>query len=116
MDSSDENAHRVFQALAAYGAPVAGYTPADFQDAKFGFQFGTPPSRVDVLLAIDALSFDEAWKNSVTGITGDGIPVHYLSVHDLIKNKLSVGRLRDLADVEALREAEASTENGNLAR
>ncbi len=73
VDSSDENAHRVFQALAAYGAPVAGYTPADFQDARFGFQFGTPPSRVDVLLAIDALSFDEAWKNSVTGITGDGI-------------------------------------------
>ncbi len=42
--------------------------------------------------------------------------VHYLSVQDMIKNKLAVGRLRDLADVEALREAEASSENGNLAR
>ena len=109
VDSSDENAQCVFKALAAYGAPVSGYTPADFQDAKFGFQFGTPPSRVDVLLAIDAVSFDEAWTNCIAGKTGDGIPVHYLSVQDLIRNKLAVGRLRDLADVEALREAEATS-------
>ena len=109
VDTSDENARRVFLALASYGAPVTGYSPADFQNAQFGFQFGNPPSRIDVLLAIDAPSFNEAWSNSVIGTTGDGIPVHYLSAADLIKNKLAVGRLRDLADVEALREAEATS-------
>jgi hypothetical protein len=32
----------------------------------------------------------------------DNIPVRYISIDDLIRNKLAVGRLRDLADVEDL--------------
>jgi hypothetical protein len=108
VDTSDVNARRVLVALAAYGAPVAGYTPADFQNAQFGFQFGMPPSRIDVLLAIEAVGFEEAWTKSQEGVTGDGISVRYLSVEDLIRNKQAVGRLRDLADVEALREAAAA--------
>jgi hypothetical protein len=38
----------------------------------------------------------------------DDIPVRYLAVQDLIANKLAIGRHRDLADVEALRESEAA--------
>jgi hypothetical protein len=34
--------------------------------------------------------------------------VRYISVDDLIKNKLALGRHRDLADVEAIRESEAA--------
>jgi hypothetical protein len=36
------------------------------------------------------------------------IPVRYISAADLIKNKLALGRHRDLADVEAIRESEAA--------
>jgi len=32
VDISDENAQRVFLALAKFGAPLQGYTPRDFQD------------------------------------------------------------------------------------
>jgi hypothetical protein len=102
IDTSDENAQKVFAALAKFGAPISGMTSADFQDPYSGFQFGVPPSQIDVILAISAVSFEEAWEQSVAGQTGDGIPVRYLSRDHLIRNKLAAGRLRDLADVEAL--------------
>lgn len=105
VDISDENAQRVFAALAKYGAPLKGYTPKDFQDPYSGYQLGLPPSQIDVLFAISALSFDEAWNDSVSGTTGDGIPVRYISLEHLILNKTVAGRLQDLADVAALRAA-----------
>ena len=77
-------------------------TPSDFQDPYSGFQFGLPPSQIDVLLAISGLSFNQAWEQSVPGLTGDRIPLRYISLDHLIENKLAAGRLRDSADAEAL--------------
>jgi hypothetical protein len=73
VEISEDNAQRVFAALAAYGAPLAGYTPKDFQDPYSGYQFGFPPSQIDIIFAISAVSFEEAWQDSVPGQTGDGI-------------------------------------------
>jgi hypothetical protein len=47
VEISEDNAQRVFAALAAYGAPLAGYTPKDFQDPYSGYQFGFPPSQIE---------------------------------------------------------------------
>jgi hypothetical protein len=108
VEISEENATRIFTALAVYGAPLAGLTPKDFQDPYSGYQLGLPPSQVDVIFAISAVSFEEAWRDSVLGETGDGIPVRYISSEHFIRNKTAAGRLQDLADaaaVEAAREA-----------
>lgn len=105
IDISDENAERVFRALAKFGAPLSGVSPADFQDPYSGFQFGLPPSQIDILLALSALTFEEAWGESVPGVLADGIAVHFLSLEHLIRNKRAAGRLQDLADVEALEKA-----------
>ena len=103
VEISEDNAQRVFIALANYGAPLKGYTPKDFQDPYSGFQMGQPPSQVDILFAISALTFEEAWRDSVSSATGDGIPVRYISRDHLILNKTVAGRLQDLADVAALK-------------
>src|SRR3974390_1290151 len=42
--SDPENAKAVFNALAAFGAPIKGMTPADFADGTT-FQMGVPPDR-----------------------------------------------------------------------
>lgn len=99
---SNENAERVFSALTQFGAPLANYTPADFQDPYSGFQIGAKPQQIDLIFAITGVSFDEAWANSAEGVTEDGITVRYLSADDFIRNKKAVGRLQDLADVEAV--------------
>lgn len=108
LDSSPDNASRVFDSLAQFGAPLSGVTVDDFRDPDSIFQIGLPPHRIDILQGIDGVEFDAAWQASVEGTIGNGIPVRFISLEDLIKNKLTVGRLRDLADVEALREAEAA--------
>lgn len=83
-------------------------TIEDFQDGNSFFQLGVAPSRIDVLQAIEAVEFDVAWNTSEPGMIGDDIPVRYISFDDLVKNKLAVGRLRDLADVEELQQAKAA--------
>ena len=99
------NSEAVYRALAAFGAPIDGLTPADFRDDPNSiFQIGLPPTRVDILQHIVGVNFDEAWEHR-TETTVDGVATHVIAVEDLIQNKLQSGRMRDLADVEAIREA-----------
>ena len=116
IDTSDENVKRVYEALAAFGAPLAGMTPNDFQDPAWGYQIGLPPSRIDILQELTAINFQSAWDAGEEGMIDSNIPVRYISVDDLIKNKLALGRHRDLADVEAIREAEAANSQKNNAK
>jgi hypothetical protein len=101
-----ENAVRLFRALAEFGAPLAGFSPADFQDGTV-FHFASPPHRVDILQTIDGVDFGTAWERRVHTTVGDAaVPATFIALPDLIANKMAAGRLRDLADVEALRDAE----------
>jgi len=102
IDISKENSERVFEALARYGAPLAGYSPSDFQNPYDGFQIGAPPQQIDLLFAISAVSFEEAWNDNLEGTMFDGIPVRYLSADHFIRNKTAARRLQDLADVAAV--------------
>ena len=96
---------RFFAHWLQFGAPLAGLSSADFRDSPGSiFQLGNKPVRADILQALEAVDFDEAWSRRVE-FTLEGIPVQVISAEDLIENKLKVGRLRDLADVEAIREA-----------
>ena len=103
--SDEENSNAVFRALAEYGAPLSGVSPADFMDGS-GFQIGQPPERVDILQHIDGVSFDEAWKNKIEGSIDGDTPASVISRDDLIRNKLASGRDQDLLDVKVLRKAE----------
>lgn len=96
------NSERVYLALTAYGAPMAGLAAADFTEPGSIFQIGVAPARVDVLLQIEGVSFDEAWSKRVD-IMLEGVSAHVISAQHLIQNKLHSGRARDLADVEAIR-------------
>ena len=103
--SNITNSEAVYRALAAFGAPLAGMTPADFRnDPNAIFQIGLPPARVDILQHISGVTFEEAWEHR-TDTSVDGVTTHVIAAEHLIQNKLQSGRMRDLADVEAIREA-----------
>jgi len=55
-----------------------------------------------------AVDFDSAWNSSEPGMAAEDIPVRYISLEDLIRNKLAVARPQDLVDVENLRAASAA--------
>jgi hypothetical protein len=99
--SDPENALLVFQALKDFGAPSEDLSPNDLLEKGIIFQIGVAPRRIDILTSIDGLEFTEAYARSEI-IEIEDIPVHVLSVSDLIKNKRASGRTKDLADAEAL--------------
>lgn len=104
--SSARNSEAVFHALAEFGAPLDGVTPADFRDDPNSvFQLGFSPARADILQSIDGVDFEDAWQKRVQ-FTLEGVSVNVISSEELIRNKLASGRLTDLADVEAIREAD----------
>jgi len=104
--TDEPNSNAVYRALAAYGAPLDGFSPSDFRDDS-GFQIGQPPARVDILQKISGITFDEAWDNRVEGLIDGEVLAPVISKDDLIRNKLVAGRDQDILDVKALRAADS---------
>src|SRR5262245_19097472 len=61
ISTDARNADAVFKALKEFGAPLVGLTAADFSEDGYFFQMGVPPVRVDLLMGIPGLSFEDAW-------------------------------------------------------
>lgn len=92
------NAARVMAALRRFGAPLADLCEADLTAPGTVFQLGDAPRRIDLLTSIDGVAFDEAWqRRASTPLSGLRVPV--LSREDFIRNKRTVGRPKDLADL-----------------
>jgi hypothetical protein len=64
-------------------------------------QLGKPPIRIDILTDIEAVDWEQAGSGKVAGKYAD-VPVHFIGRKELLINKKAVGRLKDLADIEAL--------------
>jgi hypothetical protein len=111
VDPGVENSYRTLEGLARFGAPVVGFTPEDFQTVYESFQIGAPPYQIDLIFALSGVTFEQAWANSIEGMTTEGIPVRYLSAEDFMHNKTTAGRLQDLADVAAVKASQKA--NGN---
>jgi len=104
VDTAGDNAERVFAALCEFGAPLAGCTVEDFRKEGMVFQMGSPPLRVDILMSLSGVSFDEAWVNRREAELF-GVTVGFIGRGDLVRNKRTVGRHIDLHDAESLEES-----------
>lgn len=98
---SPENAEAIMRALKRFGAPVENLTCQDFQTEDLVFQIGVAPRRIDIITTASGLQFDEAYKRSIS-MDLDGIKLRIPCLEDLIQNKLTTGRTKDLADAEAM--------------
>ena len=101
VEPTPENAARLLLALADFGFSSLELKAADFDRPGMVVQLGIAPNRIDLLTAIDGVSFDQAWQGRVAGRFGtESVP--FLGRRELLANKRAVGRLQDLADIEAL--------------
>jgi predicted nucleotidyltransferase len=105
VNHSSQNSVRVFHALAKFGAPLKpdGVTPETFASQKIVYQIGVAPIRIDILTNIDGVHFAGAWPNRVESAFF-GVPVHLISLDDLIANKRAAGRSRDLEHLQHIQE------------
>jgi predicted nucleotidyltransferase len=108
IDPTPENARRTYQALVAFGAPVVahGVTEDLFAQAGYGYRLGRRPILIEILTAIDGVTFDEA-RHDALSVDVDGRAVRVIGRAALLRNKRAAGRVKDLADVEALEERES---------
>jgi len=109
------NAEAAFAALVSFGAPLDSIGIEDLANPSKFIRFGQPPIAVDILSGIDGVDFDEAWRRRVEGVIDheSGLKAFFISKEDLIASKIAAGRLRDLADVEEIREAENGQDREN---
>jgi len=91
----------VIAALVAFGFQFPDLSESDFTTPGHVVQLGVPPIRVDLLTEISGVTWEEAAAGAEAGIFG-GISTRYLGREQFLRNKRSSGRLKDLADLEAL--------------
>jgi len=101
VNPTPENAARVHEALHRFGAPLGELRVEDLSTSGIVFQLGVPPNRIDVLTAIDGVSFPDAWLERLETTYG-GQHVSVISRRHLAVNKRATGRPQDLLDAEAL--------------
>lgn len=101
------NTDRVFAALDEFwDGDVPGLEgPQDLSPEGTVIQFGLPPNRIDLINFIDGVDFAEAWPGRVEAIpviTEGDVPISFIGLEVLEKNKRATGRPKDLADLSYL--------------
>ena len=99
---SPTNVAALLATLKGFGFGSLDITPDDFSRPAQVVQLGVQPNRIDLLTSISGVEFDQAWSSRTEGSI-DGISVFFPSIDDLIRNKLSTGRAKDLGDASELR-------------
>jgi hypothetical protein len=96
-----DNAVRLLAALEAFGFPVTDLSPEAVSDRRRMLQMGVPPVQIHVMSAISGVEWHEAWSDRVEGVLGHH-RIHFLGRETFVRNKRAAGRLKDLADIDAL--------------
>lgn len=101
VSTNKDNAAAVFESLKEFGAPLASMTVEDFAEEGYFYQMGVPPVRVDILMGIPGIKFEDAWERKQE-FSFDDLVVNFISREDLITAKRASGRPQDLLDVDVL--------------
>lgn len=101
------NVEHLFAALDDFwGGDIPGLDAAsDLEPDGMIIQFGLPPNRIDLINSISGVGFTEAWLGKVDAVVVDGdteIPIRYIGLEALVKNKQATGRPKDLDDASYL--------------
>ena len=106
--ATPENARGLLQAFEDAGLGTAALTTVDELLANEVVVF-KDRIRVDVQTRTPGIDFEDARQRCVT-IDVEGVPVHLLSIEDLIASKRAAAREKDLQDIAALERLRGTTE------
>lgn len=103
IESSPKNAEKMMKVLSDFGFGNIGIEKNDFLNLDNVIQLGYPPIRIDILVSIGNLEFQDLWENRVVDKYGDQ-KANFISFDDLILIKKIAGRPQDLVDIGVLEE------------
>ena len=101
------NVKKLYQTLDAFWeGDIPGLQNADeLLEPGSILQFGVSPNRIDLINQIEGVSFEEAWKGKkveTLKIKGEQIPIYIIGLKQLIQNKKTMKRYKDLDDLKFL--------------
>jgi len=107
-ENSEENIGNLFHALMDFWEGDVPGIKTQNELAKPGIiiQFGIPPNRIDLVNHIDNVEFRNAWKNRTVEqikVKNKLVPVYFIGLEELIKNKETVKRHKDMEDLKYLK-------------
>lgn len=107
-DNTSLNCHRLFQVLLDFwDGQVPGVNSSEeLRAERLILQFGRPPHRIDLMNRIDGVTFPRAWKSRIRvrlKTKSALVPIHYIGLQPLLRNKKATGRPKDLDDAQSLR-------------
>ncbi|MBI2174553.1 MAG: nucleotidyltransferase [Candidatus Omnitrophica bacterium] len=98
---------RVYKALKAFGAPLRGITPEEFNDPKMILQIGVAPVRIDILTNVPGVNVEDAWKHKTKTRYGRTY-IYLLGQTELIQSKKTANRPQDKLDLKRLSKKRSS--------
>ncbi len=101
INQNSENYNKLQKVYNDFGAPIFSFE--DFESEKYDvWSIGVEPRKIEILTKVSGLNFEESLRNC-KWLDLEKFKVPYIDFDDLIKNKRTTGRLKDLADIEQLR-------------
>ncbi len=101
VNPDPENADRVLASLEEFGFGGLGLERDDFMTKDRLVSIGYPPERVDIVSAIDGVTWEEGWTARFPGSFG-GTEVFFIGRAELVRNKRATGKPQDRVDADAL--------------
>jgi len=97
------NGEKIIEAIKEFGFESLNLTIEDFSSPEKVVQLGVPPIRIDLITSLTALTWKQVESHKVKGEYAN-TPVYFIGKTELIINKKSLGRHKDLADIESITE------------
>lgn len=99
---SEENAEKMVQVIKEFGFASLKLAKEDFLKRNFFTQLGYDPVRIDIVNDLDAVPFEQAWKNKKVVEFGN-TKINFIGYAELLKVKENAGRPQDIADIHKLK-------------
>jgi len=101
IEMSKPNSKKIAATFRDFGMPNEAISESLFLEKNKVIRMGVPPVRLEVITSASGVDFNECYSNREV-IEIDEIPINFISLQDLKKNKHAAGRYKDLEDLEHL--------------
>ena len=101
IKSDPDNAGKIIEAITEFGFESLELAAEDFSSPEKVVQLGVPPVRIDILTSLTGVTWEQVSTHRTRGQYGETATC-FIGKDELIINKRTLGRHKDLADIESI--------------
>ncbi len=99
--ANPDNADKLLKTVHDFGFGSLGLEKEDLLNETNVIQLGYEPNRIDLIMGLEDMDFETCFAQRQDA-EFENLPIYFLNLDDLVKNKLSTGRLKDKVDAQTL--------------